>query len=921
MVDRVLQSKVQASDLYRSRTAIITSHAYHARKSRSKFLSGMPRPSLTLVDIEPFNPSSLREEIEQSHWRSNKYTCSENKHVTSAQSSLSAPFIPLNDLNGLEVSLESFSNMLLQVRLADTKKSLVGEHHRVPLSLHIAMIDVEGNPDLYIVTDRKADELGMPSKDHHLWESKRDVMIHPDNPEFTTGTYILRVVSGIEQCKCRIRAETKLYIPTIDNARLGPGHGYRPSSSQKKNDFGNLVFASALGTANRRRLLGRMGRDPFQGRGFSISNMVKPPHRSSDSQPGKDTSTANALDKSEMTGHSAESQGGSGGVGFMPETLFRTQAGESAFNHALEVSCRSSLGRIRFGKITPIRDVTVRDFFSVLNPDRAKEPAHALPAFSEQRPGDAVKDDSKASEKREAGREAGQEASLRPSDEKLAALPPPYPGVKRLSVSSTKAEAPHKRRGSQNCEFAPTACPGQGSKKAPNLGTLLMELLAAADVSRNTVDRFRKPLTDCLTVYVPVAQISGFGVMSSDGLIKRKVVALEEGRITSISKGEAVSLQAGALVPLNCDCVIAFSMSRMIEKDSFVPTFPISKGVNMEFECSAFFEQFGSFVPALDYIKANFPSSVQDYENLRRKFTRSYSTRLESLPIEIEISVPQRRRTDLVQQREISALVVASVDCSNSPLFRCLHAEERSLLAYGAKVHVITQGSVIAREGELIKYVGQPTRSILMLMKGAVSEGGSGNETAKNYDRETGLEILGTVKVHDKQGYVIGSASMFCDEPWPADIVANCTCTLAEFTMTLFCPMIMSRPEILDSLDNSADHLPTKKQTLQSENHHCFLGESGMVEHSLPKDQCALQSFSVLDTNKQQRMEKRLSDFLTFLKFDPLQAIAVRRWWEEEKWNDRLIALGAVDEQEKSMIYDKRKKYQENQELKAVCLI
>ena len=875
----------------------------------------MPRPSLTLVHIEPFNPSSLREEIEQSHWRSTRYTSSENKHVASVQSSLSTQFIPLNDLNGLEVSLESFSNMILQVRLADTNKCLVGENHRIPLSLHIAMVDVEGNPDLYIVTDRKADELGMPSKDRHVWESKRDVTIHPDNPEFTSGTYILRVVSGIEKCKCRIRAETKLYIPTIDIARLGPGHGYRPSSSQKKNDFGNLVFASALGTANRRRLLGRMGRDPFQGRGFSISNMVKPPHCSSLSQTPEFTSIAHALDKSDLTVHC---KGGSGGAECMPRTLFRTTAGESALNHALEVSCRSSLGRIRFGKMTPIRDVTVRDFFSVLNPDRAKEPAHALPAFSGQRPGDAVKDDSKASEKRGAGRDMGQEASLCPSDDKPAALPPPYPGAKRLSVSSAKAEAPYKRRGSQNCESAPTAGPGPGSKKTPNLGSLLMELLAAADVSRNTVDRFRKPLTDCLTVYVPVAQISGFGVMSSDGLIKRKVLALEEGRITSIRKGEAVSLQAGALVPLNCDCVIAFSMSRMIEKDSFVPTFPISKGVNIEFECSAYFVQFGSFVPAMDYIKSNFPGSVEDYENLCKKFTRTYSTCVESLPIEIEISVPQRRRADLAQQREISALVVASVDCSDSTLFRCLHADERSLLAYGAKVHIITQGTFIAREGELIKYVGQPTRSILMLMKGAVSEGEFCHDSVKNYDQETGLDI--SVTVHDKQGYVIGTASMFCDEPWPADIVANCTCTLAEFTMTLFCPMIMSRPEILNGLDNSADRSPTNKQTLHLENHYCFLGESGMVQHSLPKDQCALQSFSVLDTNKQQQMEKRLSDFLIFLKFNPLQAIAVRKWWEEEKWNDRLIALGAVDEQEKTVIYEKRKKYQENQQ-RAVCMI
>ena len=55
--------------------------------------------------------------------------------------------------------------------------------------------------------------------------------------------------------------------------------------------------------------------------------------------------------------------------------------------------------------------------------------------------------------------------------------------------------------------------------------------------------------------------------------------------------------------------------------------------------------------------------------------------------------------------------------------------------------------------------------------------------------------------------------------------------------------------------------------------------------------------------------EARLQRFMGFLQHDPLRVITARRWWEEEKWNDRLISMGALQEEEISTIYARRQAY------------
>ena len=860
-----------ATDMFRSKTAIITMTAIKNRKQRIKYKSGMRRPSLTLIPIQNFDPMSLKEGYKPANVlaKSRKDSGTDKFFSSTAEASDSAPIIPLNDSHGFQVCLESFEDIFLQVNLAVGKIGMPRENRRIPHSLFVTMVDIEGTPDLYIRPEKQADEFGLQPEEKKVWHSKREVIIHPVDANYVHGIYFVKIVSGIDKCKCRVVAETQLYTPTIDNARLGPGHGFRPNNAQKRNGFGNLVISAALGTANRRRLLGKMGRNPFEGREFSISDMIKVPSRPSDTQ--TDESDVKSRTQSRLSNVETASEGNG--------CQACKEGGGSALNHALEVSCRSSLERVRFGKITRIRDVTVRDFFSVLNPNRAKETSHVLPAFRES---EEVKEEKK----------------------------PVSPGVsKRLSVplSSPKTVTePHlaarQRRGSS--EPAGSSGPGPGAKRAHNFGSVLMELLLSADVYRNPNDRFRKPLTECLTVYVPVALVPGFAVLSGDGLGRRKVVAAAADDLKErVRSGEGVSLEVGALVPQECDAVVAFGTCRMLAKDAFAPTLPVSKGMNVEFECSAFFEQFGAFVPAAEYIRANFPGALHDYEKLRRRFTRPAGARFESLPI--EISVPQRRRAEIAQPREVTGLVVAAVDGSPWGVLQALHGEERSKVAYAARVHAVAQGTVMAREGEWIKLVGQPTRSLLMLLKGAVAE------CPPAADGADGAAGPARREVHCERGYVIGAEQMFTDAAWRGDVLAETACTLAEISTASLCPIIMNRPEILDAFEPaSADPGGGGGGgASESERHDELVGRSGVVAHGLTRSACRLESLAAHMAAVQRAREARLQRFMGFLQHDPLRVITARRWWEEEKWNDRLISMGALQEEEISTIYARRQAY------------
>jgi hypothetical protein len=333
------------TDFHRSKTALITSQTLKNRKPRIRNEPGMERPSLTPVNIQTFNPMSLKEGymVNSAPLKFKRITDLESVFAIRPREGQvldSASVITLKDPRGVSVSLDNFDEILLQVNLGKRDMS-----RRIPRSLYIAMVEIEGGPDLYVCAERGSHESGMQSEKQKIWHSKQGVVVHPDDSDCVSGKYFVKILSGIDKCRCRVIAETRLYTPMIDNALLGPGCGFRPSSAQKKIDFGNLVISTALGSANRRRLLGKLGCNPFDGSEVSISNMRRAHSCQSEALPndGAKSRPQSAL-------------GLSGAVSDL-EPDEQQEGDKSTMKHALEISCRSSLERVRFGKTTPIRDV------------------------------------------------------------------------------------------------------------------------------------------------------------------------------------------------------------------------------------------------------------------------------------------------------------------------------------------------------------------------------------------------------------------------------------------------------------------------------------------------------------------------------------------------------------------------------------
>jgi len=167
----------------------------------------------------------------------------------------------IDDPRGLPVELKPWSSISLRVRMGDQKDTFVGRHTRLARSLVIGMVAITGNPDLFITTAEKLDELGVPRKEKHVWHSNESISIMPTDPDRSSVYYVV-VTSGVEKCKFNIVVATDRYIPTISSAIQGK---YRPTPSQRAADIGKTFIHPALLEADLRRKNSRAGSFPLAG--------------------------------------------------------------------------------------------------------------------------------------------------------------------------------------------------------------------------------------------------------------------------------------------------------------------------------------------------------------------------------------------------------------------------------------------------------------------------------------------------------------------------------------------------------------------------------------------------------------------------------------------------------------------------------
>jgi hypothetical protein len=172
--------------------------------------------------------------------------------------------VPLDDAKGFLVELPPRSSVMCQVRLADLKEAFIGRRRPLKRSVTIAMMNAEGNPDLWMTTEEKLDQLGLkgiPGKDHHVWHSKEYVSIKPTHPNNSKNYYMV-ITSGIQRVSCRVIAFTEGYIPTITSAIEGT---YRPSIVERATEFGKTVIQLSILESDVRRSQARSGCCPLAG--------------------------------------------------------------------------------------------------------------------------------------------------------------------------------------------------------------------------------------------------------------------------------------------------------------------------------------------------------------------------------------------------------------------------------------------------------------------------------------------------------------------------------------------------------------------------------------------------------------------------------------------------------------------------------
>jgi hypothetical protein len=73
--------------------------------------------------------------------------------LTEREQMLAAPFVPLDDPKGLLLELEPHSDCFAKVDLHNLNECTAGRHSLIPRAMMIALVDVKGTPDLFVMED------------------------------------------------------------------------------------------------------------------------------------------------------------------------------------------------------------------------------------------------------------------------------------------------------------------------------------------------------------------------------------------------------------------------------------------------------------------------------------------------------------------------------------------------------------------------------------------------------------------------------------------------------------------------------------------------------------------------------------------------------------------------------------------------
>ena len=250
----------------RTAHGVVSQYGVHRIKVVAKERPALARGFFAASKGKPFAPIGGPIDVSeknQAEIAAETLAAMRRKHEkTSLEVWMESKSVPIDDAAGLRVQLAPRSSTKLAVRLSELKVALVGRRRKLARRIMVAMLDREGNPDLFMTTAERLEEMGSPRREKNMWHVHDEVLIEPTDRNYSTTTYYITVASGVEPCSLRLVAVTGSYIPTITSALNGK---YRPTGQEKNLDIGKTVIHPALNEANFRRKNSRAGCFPLAG--------------------------------------------------------------------------------------------------------------------------------------------------------------------------------------------------------------------------------------------------------------------------------------------------------------------------------------------------------------------------------------------------------------------------------------------------------------------------------------------------------------------------------------------------------------------------------------------------------------------------------------------------------------------------------